>query len=493
MHGLPTVGHSPSRTSRTILLIAVSTLTALVVVGIAALHVGERRDQRNAAWEKLALVANSAAGQFKAGQLQALLARFDGRDMVITHTQDARYYLLHDQLQHGRQQLGNDALLHVLVYDNLKSELQLVVTTDDRPRFRHRAELGAGSVQRAYGTPGRSTDALAGTTYLLAFEPIMDDAGRVAGMLVAGIPEELVLAQATPVLVRNASIALVLLIVGAVFLFRTAGRRLQHQEHQHQALRAQHADVTDSLAYAGKIQRALVPHPELYAVHFKDAFVIDRPRDAVGGDFHWLHQVNEDVTLVAAADCTGHGLPGAMLGAIACSLLNEIATSAPTHDPAHMLALLNTRLVHTLHQQGQRRGAGDGLDIALCRVDRKEHEILFAGARRPLYWLHGGQLSVINGDRLSVGGAHQQADRRFATHRLAYAPGDRIYLFSDGYVDQLGGPEGRRFMASRLQDLIHQHSHLDMATQGRLLDKAFLDWRGEGDQVDDICLLGLAV
>jgi serine phosphatase RsbU (regulator of sigma subunit) len=231
----------------------------------------------------------------------------------------------------------------------------------------------------------------------------------------------------------------------------------------------------------------------IYDELFADSFVIDRPKDVVSGDFHWVHRIDEHTCYVAAADCTGHGLPGAMMAAIGCSVLNEVIPQHATLDPAELLGLLHTRLVAVLHQQGKGRGAGDGMDVALCRVDRRNNEILFAGAFRPLYWLHQGQLSVINGDRRPVGGAHLDGDRRFTCHRLAYTAGDRIYLFSDGYVDQFGGPDRKRFMTSRLHDLIAKNQHLPMKEQAVLFDRTFLDWKGNEEQMDDVSMLGLAV
>jgi serine phosphatase RsbU (regulator of sigma subunit) len=226
---------------------------------------------------------------------------------------------------------------------------------------------------------------------------------------------------------------------------------------------------------------------------FADVFVIDRPRDTVSGDFHWFLRSDEDTCLVAAADCTGHGVPGAMVAAIGRSLLNEVVHAHPDDDPAQLLAHLDARMRNTLNQQSRGRSGGDGMDIALCRIDRARKELLFAGAHRPLYWMHNGQLTVINGDRLPVGGARRIGERQFSVHRIAYHAGDRIYLFSDGYVDQFGGPEGARFMTARFNDMLLRHQHLDMAGQMEVLERAFLDWKGGGQQVDDICVLGLEV
>lgn len=220
---------------------------------------------------------------------------------------------------------------------------------------------------------------------------------------------------------------------------------------------------------------------------------MDRPKQLVSGDIHWVHRVNDDVGYVAAADCTGHGFPGAMMAAIGHALLNEVIPQNTHLDPAEMLAMLNARMVATLHQKGGKRGAGDGMDIALCRVDKARREILFAGAHRPLYWCHEGRITVINGDRRPIGGTHHDPERRYTVHRIAYSPGDRIYLFSDGYVDQFGGPRQERFQSTRLQELLHANQHLTLQQQHDLLVQSFNDWKGGAEQVDDVCLIGLAV
>lgn len=133
------------------------------------------------------------------------------------------------------------------------------------------------------------------------------------------------------------------------------------------------------------------------------------------------------------------------------------------------------------------------MDVALCRIDRASRELLFAGAYRPLYWLHDGQLTVINGDRKPIGGSQHDPKRRFTVHRIAFHPGDRLYLFSDGYVDQFGGPERKKFMAARFNDMLVANQHLPMSAQQELLERAFLEWKGDNEQVDDICVLGLVV
>ncbi|MBK9175679.1 MAG: serine/threonine-protein phosphatase [Flavobacteriales bacterium] len=478
-----------NRSSHRILLFLYGTLFVLCAAFIGVAHWYELKGQRREAVTRLGSIASSLADQIPARHTPLLLEKYTAPGTIIKNTQDARYYVVHEQLRKAAQRSELDAPLLLLAKDDAGA-LIIVATSEERPRFRE-PFAGSTGLLDLYDEGGRlAGDALE----YIAVEPLRDEQiGTTTGILVASMQRSNADAHAYAVLWRNIGIALALFALAGVVLFRSVGRWVQQSEADRLALALRNLDITDSIAYAGKIQRALVPPPSAYRELFEGAFVIDRPKDVVSGDFHWCHRLSDDVCFVAAADATGHGLPGAMMAAIGCSLLNEIVPAHSEKDPAELLNLLNTRVVTALHQQGQRRGAGDGMDIALCRIDRMRREILFAGAFRPLYWLHDGQLSVINGDRRPVGGAHQELDRKYTCHKLAYSPGDRIYLFSDGYVDQFGGPERQRFMAARLHQLIETNKTESMERQAALLEQAFLDWKGAEEQVDDVCMLGIAV
>ncbi len=479
-----------NRTSNRILFILYGTLFVLCASLIAVAHVYELRSQRQEAVARLAAITASVADQVPAKHVSMLLERYDGRGMLIKNTQDARYYVMHDHLRKAADRNGLELPVYILAYDRVKQELQVVATSSDRPDLRMPYEGPASRLLAAYEQGGTLADL---PELLIAFAPLVDETGTTTGIAVASMDRDKAATSAWAALWRNILIAFILFGVAGFILFRYVASWVKQNEADRLSLATRNLDMTDSIAYAGKIQRALVPSPDVYQAQFPGAFVIDRPKDLVSGDFHWYHRINESECFVAAADCTGHGLPGAMMATIGCSLLNEIVPANVDKDPAELLALINGRLVSTLHQQGKKRGAGDGMDIALCRIDRDQREILFAGAFRPLYWSHNGQVSIINGDRRPVGGAHQEPGRKYTCHRLAYAPGDRIYLFSDGYVDQFGGPERKRFMAARLHELLNSNQHVSMESQGALLERAFLDWKGDEEQVDDVCLLGLAV
>lgn len=483
----------PKRTKHKVLLAVYATLFALCVVVILIVHRGEQRSRRAQGLAQLQSITSTLSEQLAPASIRSLLDRYDGRGMVIKNTQDAWYYVLHERLRKSVMKNALDLPLEVVVYDSLKQELQVIVTSDDQPRFREPWSGDHTKLMALYGRAGHVMAGTQGQRELLAFDAIHDTNEQLVGMVVARANANTVTTAATGALLRNIAIATLLFGLAGSFLFRYVGHWLKVDEEAQDRLKERHEDITESIAYAGKIQRALVPSALIYDELFADSFVIDRPKDVVSGDFHWVHRIDVDTCYVAAADCTGHGLPGAMMAAIGCSLLNEIVPQHAAKDPAEILAILHSRMVAALNQQGKLRGAGDGMDLALCRVDRKHNEILFAGAFRPLFWLHQGQLSVINGDRRPIGGGHQEQDRKFTTHRLAYQPGDRIYLFSDGYVDQFGGPERKRFMTSRLQTLITEHKHLSLKEQAVIFDRAFLDWKGPIEQMDDVCMLGLAV
>ena len=483
----------PKRTKHKVLYAVYAALLVLCIAVILIVHRGEQKALKGQGLAQLRSITSTLSEELGANNIQALVERYDSRGLVIKNTQDARYYVLHERLRRTAEKNGLVAPLELLIHDPQKQEVQVVVTSEEKPRFR---EPWAGDQARLlaqFGKAGSLEVGASGTREVVAFDAVRNNDGEVIAMIVARSPLDLFATTSNAALLRNIGIASLLFGIAGFLIFRYVGGWLKVDEEAQQKLKERHEDINDSIAYAGKIQRSLVPSALVYDELFADSFVIDRPKDLVSGDFHWVYRLDADTCFVAAADCTGHGLPGAMMAAIGCSLLNEIVPANAHKDPAEILAILHTRMVAALHQQGKQRGAGDGMDVALCRVDRKANEILFAGAFRPVYWLHNGQLSVINGDRRPVGGGHIGEERRFTAHKLAYTPGDRIYLFSDGYVDQFGGPERKRFMSTRLQELLMANRHLGLKEQAVVLDRAFLDWKGSSEQLDDVCMLGLAV
>ncbi|QQS73113.1 MAG: SpoIIE family protein phosphatase [Flavobacteriales bacterium] len=481
-------------TSRKVLLMLYGASLLIGVTVIFRSHRGEKEAMQEQTMARLAGVTGTLSAQLDGGRITRLLKTYDSRGMLVKNTQDAWYYVQHGDLQKSADAAGLTSPLVIVAYDAQKQELQTVVTSAERPELRNAYTGPAATEIRSYlqrngNKPLRITRA----GELIAIDAVTDAQGKVVAALVARSPLALLRTDTNAQLVREIGITGLLFAVIGLLLFRRVGRLVRHEEDERSNLQVRHDGITDSIAYAGKIQSALIPSPERFREQFDDFFVLNRPRDVVSGDFHWYHRISEHECLVAAADCTGHGLPGAMMAAIGCSLLNDLARDLQGHDPAELLGELNQRLISTLNQEGRRTGAGDGMDIALCRIDRKAKEILFAGAFRPLYWMHEGQLTVINGDRKPVGGSQHGTQRKFSVHRIAYHEGDNIYLFSDGYVDQFGGPDRKKFMAARFNEILLANHGLPMAMQAEALDRAFNEWKGTQPQLDDVCVLGIAV
>ncbi len=485
---------APKSTSRKVLFLLHGTLFVFSVALIAWLHNGQLKSLKSQAYAHLGGVTGTLGAQLDGGRVVRLLERYDSRGMLVNNTQDAWYYVLHENLKKAAQANKLDEPLFILAFDPATNELNLVVTSEEKPRLRERFDRVSTSALVDYLRTDR-IDAQHGVwgDEVAVFDAVRDSRDHVTGVVYTSTPLNGLVAKAQGRLWRNIAACAVAFVIIGLFLLRRVGHMVAREEAARDHWQQRHEGITDSIAYAGKIQGALVPRPDQFREIFADHFLLNRPKDVVSGDFHWYHRLDADSCFVAAADCTGHGLPGAMMAAIGCSLLNELVTTHPHKDPAELLGLLSERMVHALHQSGQHMGAGDGMDVALCRIDRRQREILFAGAFRPLYWMHDGQLTVINGDRKPVGGSQHGDRRKFTVHRVAYHPGDRIYLFSDGYVDQFGGPDRKKFMSARFNEMLAANQHLPMALQAEALERAFLDWKGDNEQVDDVCVLGLAV
>jgi serine phosphatase RsbU (regulator of sigma subunit)/tetratricopeptide (TPR) repeat protein len=253
----------------------------------------------------------------------------------------------------------------------------------------------------------------------------------------------------------------------------------------------QKKEITDSIHYASRIQQAVLPSTRLIEDLGLQYFILYKPRDIVSGDFYWINQ-KENKILIAAADCTGHGVPGAFMSMLGMALLNEIVVTGEFQSPGEILDKLRVLIIKSLHQSGKLEEAKDGMDISLCMIDKEKDILQYAGAFNPLYLIRKGELQEANADHMPVG-FHDKLDVPFSNTEIKLQKDDTLYIFSDGYVDQFGGESGKKFMAKKFKQLLLGMQNLSMDQQKEHLDKTIIDWRGELDQVDDIMVIGLRV
>jgi serine phosphatase RsbU (regulator of sigma subunit) len=258
----------------------------------------------------------------------------------------------------------------------------------------------------------------------------------------------------------------------------------------------QQGEITASINYAKRIQEAILPSSEDLMALLPNAFVLWQPRDIVSGDFYWLAQRN-DKTFIACVDCTGHGVPGAFMSMIGNTLLNEIVLEKEIEIPGDVLDILHVRIRQALRQRAETSGTAmnmqDGMDIAFCSLEKSTGKIEFAGANRPLLIIRNGLLEEISPDKQAIGGSDQIQRKQFTTKETILHSGDSIYLFTDGYADQFGGPQGKKMLSRRLTDLLISIYSKSPQEQQIELTKFYSDWKGALEQVDDVCIIGIRI
>jgi serine phosphatase RsbU (regulator of sigma subunit)/Tfp pilus assembly protein PilF len=252
----------------------------------------------------------------------------------------------------------------------------------------------------------------------------------------------------------------------------------------------QKQEITDSIQYASRIQNAVLP-PDSMLNQLKEHFILYKPRDIVSGDYYWM-TLKDNKTIVAAADCTGHGVPGAFMSMLGISFMNEIVNKSDTTQANEILNHLRSDVIASLGQTGVTGETQDGMDLALCVIDINAMKIQFSGAYNPLYLIRDDELTEYKSDKMPIG-IHKEKHDSFSNHDIKVKKGDALYMFSDGYVDQFGGTRQKKFMTKNFKELLLRINKKSMKEQRDILDKVLMEWMGEVEQIDDILVMGLRI
>jgi serine phosphatase RsbU (regulator of sigma subunit) len=259
---------------------------------------------------------------------------------------------------------------------------------------------------------------------------------------------------------------------------------------QKEIIEENNMNILSSIRYAQRIQNALLPLKNYVDEHIPESFILFKPKDIVSGDFYWINKKDEKL-FFAAIDCTGHGVPGAFVSIVAHGGLQRNIHALSLRTPSLMLDELSSNVETMFSRGGNDENLKDGLDIALCALNRKTMQLEFSGANNPLYLIRDGQLTEIKGDKQPVG--HYEFRKSFINHTIEVKEGDAIYVFTDGYADQFGGPKGKKFKYAALKDLLISVSHLGMTEQKQKIEEEFERWKGSQEQVDDVCMIGVRI
>ncbi|MEO0405422.1 MAG: SpoIIE family protein phosphatase, partial [Bacteroidota bacterium] len=326
----------------------------------------------------------------------------------------------------------------------------------------------------------------------------------VGGDLIAKIPISIQL----PFWKRWWFYAVVILVLGGgirYFIFRREQIMVENQEKlqlaldvataevvaQKELVEIKNKDITDSIIYAKNIQKAMLPHPDALKRYFKDAFVFYKPRDIVSGDFYWVDRFGDKI-VIACADCTGHGVPGAFMSLISSVLLKGVSRLSEVSAPNQFLEQLDMELTSMLQDEDSNFSVDDGMDISVVEIDTTNNTVRMSAARRPIWIVQNGEMQEIKGDRFPIGGSSAK-DKKYTLHEMVLEEGDAIYQFSDGLPDQFGGANGKKLKKTRIVELLNKIKNLPMLQQEMAFRNLFADWKGPLEQVDDIIFMGFRV
>ncbi len=266
----------------------------------------------------------------------------------------------------------------------------------------------------------------------------------------------------------------------------TEAKQIEHE------IQDKNRKIEDSINYAQRIQSSILPDIRSIREYLPKSFVYYKPRDVVSGDFPWFFNKGNDI-YIAVVDCTGHGVPGALLSFVGYFLLNNIVDRDKKFSAAEVCDLLHFGVRKTLKQDSEDAEARDGMDIAFCKVNHVDRELQYAGAHRPLYLLRNGELLEYKGDRKAIGGIphRKKEEENFTNYVIKYKRGDKFFFFSDGLPDQLGGSEGKKYSPKRIRELILENKSLPIEQYCTLFEEDFDVWKGESKQIDDVLLIGI--
>jgi serine phosphatase RsbU (regulator of sigma subunit) len=291
------------------------------------------------------------------------------------------------------------------------------------------------------------------------------------------------------ILTSSIAIGLLLVIIFLFFVFnrlRVTRQQKKIIEEQKDIVEEAHKEIKDSIAYAKRIQSAILPQIKVVKAYLKESFILYKPKDIVAGDFYWMEHKDGKV-LYAAADCTGHGVPGAMVSVVCNNALNRSVREYGLTDPGKILD--KTREIVIQEFEKSEEEVNDGMDIALCSIEG--NKLQYAGAHNPLWVIRNGEIIEIKADKQPIGKFDNPLP--YTTHGFDLEQGDSIYVFSDGYIDQFGGEKGKKYKSRAFRELLLSIQDNSMEEQKAIIDNAFETWKGNLEQIDDVCVIGVKI
>jgi len=334
------------------------------------------------------------------------------------------------------------------------------------------------------GTLGPYTDEFG--TYLTSLTPIKNKSNETICAIEVDLLFDSFIDKANTIMYKNLLTSIIFFLITSIVLLRYVRITLKQEESTTNIIKEKNQDILQSINYALRIQKAILPSIESIKRHLPNSFVLYKPKDIVAGDFYWMEE-REGKTLYAVADCTGHGVPGAMVSVICNNALNRSVREYNLTEPGEILVKAREIVVQEFEKSSEE--VKDGMDIALCSLEG--NTLKYAGAYNPLWMIRSGELIEVQANKQPI--SQFDNPKPFITHSFELQKGDTLYIFSDGYVDQFGGEKEKKFKAKAFRGLLLGIQDKSMEDQKQIIDEAFEHWRGNLEQIDDVCVIGVKI
>ncbi|MEQ9062674.1 MAG: SpoIIE family protein phosphatase [Vicingaceae bacterium] len=487
--------------SRRILFIVLGSFVITNAYYVYNVYSGEIETAERSTLRRLEGISRTIATQFNGTIYKMLLERYSQKDEIHTKFEDPFYRELAEILERAAETNDLHTDIYTLTLDSIEDKFYFGISSGENQYYRHEYSTPPELLRKHYNEGGvipayRDEHG----TWLSSFSPIKDHKKQVVGVVQVDMPFDKFIMEARAELIINILYSLLLILVVSGLMFYWLRKLLSNEEKMviqledtNELIAQKNKDITASISYARRIQRSLMDSKDELGSYFKNSFIYYKPKDIVSGDYYWIQTLNKSSSkiAIAVADCTGHGVPGALVSVLGITFLRDIVNSSENMMPNKILSELNFRIIETFKQKDKEFSTKDGMDISLCLIDFEQRSICFSGAYRPMIIIRNNELIEIAGDKKPIGGTHFKEDREFTLHEEFYQSGDWIYMFSDGYVDQFGGEKKRKYMKKRFKEKLLEINPLSGSEQLDVIRGEMNAWKGDLEQIDDITVMGI--
>lgn len=484
-----------------VLLIVFATIFGVASFFIVFGYFNQLANYEEAVLNQLMGVVSGIGSNLDGDKHQALMEKYQWRDDIAAFGEDPDYDALAKTLAEAQHANHLSSRIFTMYYDDEERIFLYVVSSDTTATtFRHKYEMYPNVLFKKMKVGGKIDryDTETGE-WISAFYPIKNSHGEVVGLIQADVEFGAFKKMAFEQFKTQGWISFGVILLISLGIYPYVRSVLNEDEklkielfEQRELIEERNKDLQESLNYAGQIQETMLPSTEVFKSVLPDSFVFYQPKEKVSGDFFWIKKEEKHIYL-ALSDCSGHGIPGALMSMIGLSKLTSIHAHHPDFAPHEILNKMDQEVSESLTVKSYKSSTTDSMDVGICKIDLSSRKVIFAGGQVDLYQIRNGEIIEFKGDRFPVAGGNTYDKGRFDQSIIKAEPGDDFYMFSDGFADQFGGPKQKKFMNKNFKKLLIE-IHGKTADEKRArLSEEFNNWMGDLEQLDDVLVIGFTL